>query len=151
MANRREKALARTAQDNLLSFTDDRAVAALARSREVRAQGRRQLQAARERTAAARGRRRSMAASLAARSDDLSQQIERARTSRVRLAGMAAELARTEDTVACIHDQLANRDPQRAAQYRRAAEDARQAATRAREFHRHAAGEATTAAGTGGR
>ena len=146
MANRCEKASAGTAQGSLLSCADDRAVAALKRSREVRARGSRQLQAARERVAAARGRRRSTAGGrpgpagpyLAARSDDLSQQIERARTSRVRLAEMAAALARTEETAAHIHDRLADRDPRRAAQFRRAADDARRAAHRAREFQRHA-------------
>jgi hypothetical protein len=68
----------------------------------------------------------------------LDQQIGYAKATRVRLASLAAELADTEDNVARVHDQLAADDPENAARYRRVADDARQAACRAREFQRNA-------------
>jgi len=43
------------------------------------------------------------------------------------------------DAVARIHDEMATGDSERAAQYRRTADDARQAARRAREIQRDAA------------
>lgn len=125
---------------------DDSTEQTLARSREIREQGRRQIRAAREGVAA--WRRRSglsatdswpVARDLAAGLVDVGEEIERSRQSRARLAALAGRLVQTEETVARIHDEMAGRDSPRAAQYRRAAEDARQAAQRAREIQRKAA------------
>ena len=71
---------------------------------------------------------------------DLEEQVEQARTTRARLAALAADLAATEETVAYLHDQLAARDPRNAARYRRAAEEARRAVRRIRDYQRNAAG-----------
>lgn len=67
------------------------------------------------------------------------EQVEQARTTRARLAALAADLAATEETVAYLHDQLAARDPRNAARYRRAAEEARRAVRRIRDYQRNAA------------
>jgi hypothetical protein len=76
----------------------------------------------------------------AARAVDLDRQIQLVKNSRARLAQIAADLAETEDTVAGIHDRLADSDPQHAGQYRQAADNARMAARRAREIQRLTAG-----------
>ena len=129
---------------------DDSTEQALARSRGIRERGNRQIQAAQERVAAARNRRdgpgpRSGPVAKdpmdrVAEVLDASEEIERSRQARVRLAKLAGELVKTEETVAHIHDEMANRDSGNAAQYRRAADDARRAACRAREIQRNAAG-----------
>lgn len=125
---------------------DDSIGQALARSREIRQKGSRQIQAVRER-AAARRRQRSGPGSgsgsggpaPAARVLDVGQEIERSRQARARLAELAGRLVRTEETAAHIHDEMASRDSGHAAAYRRAADDARRAARRAREIQREAA------------
>ena len=125
---------------------DDRTEQALARSRAIRQKGNRQIQAAREHAAAARRRGGPNARSGPAAQDpaarllDAGEQIERARQARARLAALAAKLVRTEETIAHIHDDMAERDSPHAAQYRRAADDARQAAARARDIQRDATG-----------
>lgn len=125
---------------------DDSTEQALARSREIRKKGTRQIQAARERVATARRQRSGpgersgpVVRDSAARLNGADEQIERSRQARARLADLAADLVETEETVAQIHDEMAGRDSRRAAQYRRAADDARQAARRAREIQRNAA------------
>lgn len=124
---------------------DDRTRQALARSREIRQKGNRQMQAARERVAAVRRPWNGPGARPGPAVQDpvavvlnVGEEIERARQARARLAEMAAELVQTEESVARIHDEMADRDSRRAAQYRRAAGDARQAARRAREIQRDA-------------
>ena len=125
---------------------DDSTAQALARSREIRQKGNRQIQAVRERAAARRRRggpgprSRPTAPDQAARFLDVGQEIERSRQARARLAEPAGELVQTEEAVARIHDEMAGRDSPRAAAYRRAADDARRAARRAREIQRNAAG-----------
>lgn len=111
---------------------DDRAEQALARSRELRKKGRLLIQEARERAAAARrpgpGAGPWPAAQPpAARLTGAGGQIERSRQARAHLAEVAAKLAQAQQALARIHDEMADRDPGRAAQYRRAAGDARQA------------------------
>jgi hypothetical protein len=124
---------------------DDSTEQALARSRAIRQKGNRQIQAAREHAAAARRRggpnaRSGPVQESAARLIDAREQIERARQARARLAALAAKLVRTEETIAHIHDDMAARDSPHAAQYRRVADDARQAAARARDIQRDATG-----------
>jgi hypothetical protein len=148
MVNQHEQPPAATAQANSFCAADDRVEAVLARSREARAENRRRIQAARERVAAARGQRPSgangkpwpNAQQPTVRAVDLSEQIQRSKMSRARLAELAAVLAETEDNVAYIHDRLAEHDPRRSDRYRRAADNARQVARRAWEIQRHAAG-----------
>ena len=123
---------------------DDRTEQALVRSREIREKGNRQIQAVREHVATVRrvgpGARSGPAAQdPAARHLDVGEEIERSRQARAHLAAMAARLVRTEEAVARIHDEMASSDSGHAAQYRRAADDARQAARRAREIQRDAA------------
>jgi len=122
---------------------DDSTTQALARSREIRKQANRQIQAARERVATARRRRSGQGAGSWPIAQDpavlltsVHEEIERSRQARARLAELAAKVAQTEQTVAHVHDEMAARDSRRAAQYRRAAEDARQVAQRAREIQR---------------
>lgn len=146
MATRRKPPPAKAAGDDspAAAGRDDSTGQALARSREIREQGGRQIQAARERVATARrgpsARSWPIAPDSAAPLTDAREQVERSRQARADLAALAARLVRTEETVAHIHDEMAVRDPRRAAQYRRAAEDARRAARRAREIQRDAAG-----------
>lgn len=117
---------------------------ALARSREIRERGQRQVQEACERLAAARRRSRASARfwspgqDLVAGPTGARMQIENSKRARARLAVLAAKLAQTEETVARIQEEMAGRDSRRAAQYRQAADDARQAAGRAREIQRSA-------------
>jgi uncharacterized membrane protein YccC len=125
---------------------DDSTEQALARSRRIREQGYRHIQAVREHVATVRRQRSGPSAGSgpvaqdpAARFLDVGEEIERSRRARARLAELAAQLVQTEETVAHIHDEMADRDPGRAAQYRRAADDARQAARRAHEIQRDAA------------
>jgi hypothetical protein len=122
---------------------DDSTEQALARSRAIRKQGDRQMQASREYLAATRrsgpgAGPRSSAQDPAARLIDAGEQIERSRQARANLAALAAKLVQTEEAAARLHDKIADRDPPHAAEYRRAAEDARQAADRAREIQRDA-------------
>jgi len=124
---------------------DDSTGQALARSQEIREKARRRIQAARECVAAVRRRRfgpnagsEPVADALAARPVDAREEIERSRQARARLAVMAAKLVQTEQTVAYIHEEMAGRNSRHAAQYRRAAEDPRQAARRAREIQHNA-------------
>ena len=126
---------------------DDSTEEALARSHGIRKKGNRQIQAAREHVAASRRRRLgpgagsgSVARAPAAMFLDVGEEIERSRQTRARLAELAGRLVRTEETVARIHEEMAGHDSWRAAQYRRAADDARQAARRVREIQRNAAG-----------
>jgi hypothetical protein len=147
MAARRTPPPAKAAGDDLPAAAgrDDRTEQALARSREIREKGTRQIQAARERAATARrpgpnARSGPIAPDPPARLTDARHQVERSRQARADLAALAARLAQTEETVAHIHDEMARRDSRRAARYRRAAEDARQAARRAREIQSNAAG-----------
>lgn len=125
---------------------DDRAEQALAHSRELRARSH-QLLAKADRiapAAAAASRARLRAGTgngprpggQRGPTTDLYEQVEYAKTARARLARLAADLANTEDYVAHVHDQLAIQDPGNAARYQRAADEARQAARRAREFQR---------------
>jgi hypothetical protein len=126
---------------------DDRAEQALAHSRELRARSH-QLLAKADRiapaaAAASRARLRAGAGNgprpggqQRGPTTDLYEQVEYAKTARARLARLAADLANTEDYVAHVHDQLAIQDPGNAARYQRAADEARQAARRAREFQR---------------
>lgn len=148
MATRRQPPPARAAGDDppAAASRDDRTEQALAPSREIREQGKRKVQAARERVAAVRRqwsgpsvRAWPVAQDPPARLPGVREQIERSRQARARLAGLAAMLVQTEETVAHIHDQMAGRDPRRAIQYRQAAAGARQAACRAREIQRNAA------------
>lgn len=148
MATRRKPPPANAAGDDppVTAGLDDRTEQALARSREIREKGRPQMQAARERVAAARGRRagpkvRSLPVvqEPAVGLVDASEQIERSMQARARLAAVAADLVQTEEAVAHVHDKLALHDSRRAAQYRRTADDARQAARRAREIQAKAA------------
>jgi hypothetical protein len=147
MATRRKPPAAKAAGYDLPAAAgrDDRTEQALARSREIREKGRRQIQAARERVATARRPGPNagygpIAQDPSAGLTDAREQIERSRQARADLAALAARLVHTEETVAHIHDEMARRDSRRAAQYRRAAEDARQAACRAREIQSNAAG-----------
>lgn len=148
MATRRQPSPAAAAGDDppATAGRDDSIEQALARSREIRKKGNRQIQAARERRATARRRAGPGATSgpvvrfSVAGLTSVDEEIERTRQARVRLAELAARLAQTEETVAHIHDEMADRDSRRAAQYRRTADDARQAACRAREIQRNAAG-----------
>jgi len=124
---------------------DDTIEHALARSREIRQKGNRQVQVARDHVAAALRRRgspgarsRAVVPNPVAWAIDADEEIGRARQARARLAELAAKLVRTEETVAHIHDEMADRDSGRAAQYRRVADDARHAARRAREIQRNA-------------
>lgn len=126
---------------------DDSTEQALARSREIRAQANRQIRAAREHVATVRRQRSDPSArsgpaarAPAARILDAGEEIKRSRQVRAHLAELAAKLVQTEETIAHIHDKMADRDSGHAAQYRRAADDARQAASRAREIQRNAAG-----------
>lgn len=127
---------------------DDSTGQALARSREIRGKARLQIQAARECVAAARRRRSGpgatdswpIAPDPVARRIGAGEEIERAKQARARLAALAARLVQTEETVARIHEEMAGRDSRRAAQYLRAADDARQAACFAREIQCNAAG-----------
>jgi hypothetical protein len=118
---------------------------ALARSRGIREQANRRIQAAREHLATARRRRFGPSAGSwpaaqvpAAQPAGGDEEIERSRRARARLAEMAATLAESEQTVVRIHDEMARRDSRHAAQYRRTADDARQAARRARDNQRDA-------------
>jgi chromosome segregation ATPase len=148
MATRPQPPNAAAAEDESRAATgrDDRTEQALARSREIREQTNRQIQEVREQAATARKRPDTVASSWPAAQDSAtrllsaSEEIERSRQARARLAELAARLVQTEETVAHIHDEMAGRDSGRAAQYRRAADDARQAACRAREIQRNAAG-----------
>ena len=157
MATSDQQLPARAAKDAPVTYTgrDDRTQEALARSRELRSRSQQLLAKAQriapaaEATSSARrqagtgsgprpgGQRRP-------RTTTLDQQIEHAKATRVRLASLAAELANTEDNVARVHDQLAADDPANAARYRKAADEARQAACRAREFQRNATDATTT-------
>ena len=125
---------------------DDRAEQALARSRELRKQGRLLVEEAQERMAAAQRRSGPSARSRpndqepAARLLDADDQIERSRQARAHLAEVATKLVQAEEAVARIHDQMAGRDSGNAAQYRRTADHARQAPRRARDIQRDAAG-----------
>jgi hypothetical protein len=125
---------------------DDRTEQTLARSREIRERTNRQIQAVREHLATARNRPGTSAGSWPTTQDSAtrllsaSEEIERSQLARARLAELASKLVQTEESVAHIHDEMAGRDSGRAAQYRRAADDARQAACRAREILRDAAG-----------
>ena len=128
---------------------DDDTEQALARSREIRKQANRQIQEVRELVATVRRRRGDPSARSgpaaqepAARLLDVREEIERSSRARARLIELAAKLVQTEETVAHIHDEMADRDSGRAAQYRQAAGDARQAARRAREIQRNAARQA---------
>jgi hypothetical protein len=143
MATRRKPPPAKAAGDDppAAAGRDDRTEQALARSREIREKGRPQIQAAREHVATARRRRAGPSVgSLPVVQDqavglfDVSEQIERSMQARARLAAVAGEQVQTEEAVANVHDGLAVRDSRRAAQYRQAADDARQAALRAREI-----------------
>ena len=146
MATRHQPPSARVAGDDppAAAGRDDSTAQALARSREIREQGRLLIEQARDRVAAARRRSDPGAVPGPAARDSAAgfigagEQVERSQQSRARLAELAGELVRTEETVAHIHDEMAARDSGRAAQYRRAAEDARQAACRAREIQRNA-------------
>lgn len=147
MATRRKPPPARAAGDDppAAAGRDDRTERALARSRAIREKGQRQIQAARERIATARRSDPSIKSMPIARDPptrltDAREQIERSRQARADLAALAGRLVETEETVALIHDEMAARDSRRAAQYRQAADDARQAARRAREIQSHAAG-----------
>lgn len=133
---------------------DDRPGEALARSRELRARSQR-LRARSQRltrahTTGSRPSRRAgpgagprLAGQQPRRlTRDLEEQVQWARATRARLAELAAELAATEETVAYIHDQLAAKDPENAARYRRAADDARRAIRRIRDYQRNAAARA---------
>ena len=148
MAIRPQPPSARAAGDDppAAAGRDDWIEQALARSREIRARGARQLQATRRRLAAVRRRPGQsagsglMAQDPVIRLDGTREQIERSRQARAQVAALAARLVQTEESVADVHDQMARRDPRRAAQYRQTAEEARQAARRAREIQRHAAG-----------
>ena len=148
MAIRHEPPSAAAAGDDAPAAAgrDDRTEQALARSREIREEGNRQVQAAREYVATVRKRPGTgvrfwpAAQDSAAPPLSVSEEVERSRQARARLAELAAKLVQTEETVAHIHDEMAGRDARRAAQYRRAADDARQVARRVREFQRNAAG-----------
>lgn len=126
---------------------DDRTERALARSREIREQGNRHVQAARECVATVRRRRPGPnagswpgAQDLAVRLVDACEQIERSRQARANLAALAAQLVQTEEAIARLQDKMAVRDSRHAARYRQAADDARQAARRVREILASAAG-----------
>jgi hypothetical protein len=139
-------------QDPAAAGRGDRSGEALARSRELRARSQRLLARSQHLTrahAAESGppRRADPAEGppLAGQQPrrftrDLEEQVEQARTTRARLAALAADLVATEETVAYLHDQLAARDPRNAARYRRAAEEARRAVRRIRDYQRNAAG-----------
>ena len=77
---------------------------------------------------------------LARQPPDPGEQIEQAKALRKRLAETAAALAATEERVAQVHDELAARRPEHASDYRRIADEARQAASRAQEVGRQFAG-----------
>lgn len=151
MATSDQQPPARAAHDNPVSSTDrdERTEEALARSRELRTRSRQLLAKAHHTAppaeAPSRARRQPGTGSGPPPGGQplpvttaLDQQIEFARSTRARLAALAAELANTEDHVARVHDQLATEDPEHAARYRKAADEARQAARRAREFQRNA-------------
>jgi hypothetical protein len=147
MATRRKPPPAKAAAEDppAAAGRDDRTEQALARSREIREKGRPQIQAAREHVATARRLRAGPSVrSLPSVQDqavglfDASEQIERSMQARARLAAVAGELVQTEEAVANVHDGLAVRDSRRA-QYPQAADDARQAARRAREIQVNAA------------
>ena len=59
--------------------------------------------------------------------------VERAEVLRRHLLATAGSLARAEEEVARIHEELADRDPDRSAEYRRVADEARELASRAAE------------------
>jgi len=59
--------------------------------------------------------------------------VERAEVLRRHLLAIAGSLARAEEEVARIHEELADRDPDRSAEYRRVADEARELANRAAE------------------
>ena len=151
MATNDQRPPARATHDDPVASAgrDDRTRAALARSRELRERSQQLIAKAQHIVPAAmpmsRARRRAGTGSglrvggqPRSRSTTLDQQIEYARATRARLATLAADLADTEDNVARVHDQLATEDPGNAARYRKAADEARRAASRAREFQRNA-------------
>lgn len=114
---------------------------ALARSREIRNKGYRQMQAAWAPTPTMRRSgpgvmSGSVAQDSAAGLISVDEEIERTRQARARLAAVAGDLAQTEENVACVHERMARRGSPRAAQHLRAAGHARQAARRAREIQR---------------
>lgn len=114
---------------------------ALARSREIRQKGNRQIQAGRERAAARRwggpGPRSGPAAQdPAARFPGVGEEIECSRQARVRLAVLGARPVQPEEAAVRIHDEMAGRDSRDAAACRRAVGDARRAARHAREIQR---------------
>jgi hypothetical protein len=122
---------------------DDKTEQALAHSRELRARSHQLLAkadriapASRARVRAGLGNGPRPGGQQRGPTTDLYEQVEYAKTARARLARLAADLADTEDYVAHVHDQLAIQDPGNAARYQRAADEARQAARRAREFQR---------------
>lgn len=123
---------------------DERIDQALAWSRHIREQGNRQIQTAQEYVATVRRHAPGAGSGPsgqdpAARLIDAGEQIERSRQARANLAALAAKVVQTEETAARLHDKLADQGSAHAARYRLAAEDARQAACRAREIQRHAA------------
>ena len=59
--------------------------------------------------------------------------VERAEVLRRHLLAVAGSLARAEEEVAEIHDELADRDPDRSGEYRRVADEAREIARKATE------------------
>jgi hypothetical protein len=146
MTTRRQALPARAAGNDrsAAAARDDRTEQVLARSREIREKGSRYVQTARERVAVTRRWPGASTGSFpivqdpADRLIDASEQIECSKQARARLAALAADLVQTEEAIARIHDQMAGRDSQRAAQYRRAADDARRAACRAREIQHNA-------------
>ena len=107
---------------------DDSTEQALARSRGIREQVYRQIQAVREHMATARRQRSGLSAGSwpiapdpAARPIGTGEQIERSRQARARLASLAAKLVQTEQAVARIQGEMAGRGSRRAAPDRRAA------------------------------
>lgn len=138
-------------QDPAAAGRNDRSREALARSGELRARSQRLLARSQRLTqpgaVGSRPPRRTGAVGAPQLTGqhprrltwDLDEQVERARSTRARLAALAADLIATEETVAYLHDQLAAKDPKNAARYRRAADDARQAVHRIREFQCNAA------------
>jgi len=126
---------------------EERSLQAIGRARVMLSEGGKRLdrsQAALERAAALVGReqaevdRRSAegARGLHRQVVDPSEQLERAREPRGRIAASAAALARTGEEVARIHDELAARRPGGAGEYRRIAGEARKAASQARDIER---------------
>jgi len=139
-------------QDLAATGLGDRSGEALARSRELRARSQRLLARSQHLTqahAAESGPPRRAVPAEAPRltgqqprrfTHDLEEQVEQARVTRARLAALAADLAATEESVAYLHDRLAAKDPKNAARYRRAADEARRAVRRIRDYQRNAAG-----------